>query len=477
MGIISQTLGEILDIPNYQLFFPHEIMNYERLQSLIVNNFYNREIAYDTVDYFRMKLNYYLEINADRYNKMLSSERVTFDPFMSDYSEQYATSNRNESIGHAERERETIDNTVDTVSGRTNTHNENTKSTTDVVSGLVKDTTLDTKMLSNTNDVNEQTGQENSKTDTTGRSETNETENTVTDTTGNTKTTQTAETTTDRTSDTTTKRTWNNNQTARDWSEKGNSSGHNLDVNSDTPMSMLFNTPNHYYGTGTAGDYGVASGDGYIPYMEEDINAMESSPRSINGGETPWYNYATSAGNRIGKDNYAKSGDETYSRSGDENTSQNTVENETQHSTSNGNVDSTENQTSKVTGNSVTDNSSNMVAEVSTKENAERNINTNETEEQKGNTTQNAKSNTVFVSDKTSGDQTDTKTNETGNREGKRNKTFKEKTHSTDKTRVTRSGRTNRSPSKLLLEYRETLTYSADLFMMGELEKCFLQIY
>ena len=101
MGLYSQTLGEILEIPNYTLFFPHEILNYDRLQNLIVSKFYNREIAYDTVDYFRMKLNYCLEINASRYNKMLSSEYVQTDPFMTDYIETSIKANRedNERMG------------------------------------------------------------------------------------------------------------------------------------------------------------------------------------------------------------------------------------------------------------------------------------------------------------------------------------------------------------------------------------------
>ena len=40
-----------------------------------------------------------------------------------------------------------------------------------------------------------------------------------------------------------------------------------------------------------------------------------------------------------------------------------------------------------------------------------------------------------------------------------------------------RKGRTMRSPSKLLDEYRQTLTFNADLWLFGELEPLFMQLF
>ena len=51
----------------------------------------------------------------------------------------------------------------------------------------------------------------------------------------------------------------------------------------------------------------------------------------------------------------------------------------------------------------------------------------------------------------------------------------KEKSDSS--TKAVRKGRTMRSPSQLLAEYRKTLTFNADLWLLSELTPLFLELY
>lgn len=477
MGLYSQTLGEILEIPNYTLFFPHEILNYDRLQNLIVSKFYNREIAYDTVDYFRMKLNYYLEINASRYNKMLSSEYVQTDPFMTDYIETSIKANREDN----ERMGEGIAESSVTNSGRVSfgitTGDETNRTRTDANDknrgnkGTVKEgkeTTASTKDKwtegeKETRDqiigTNEYVDQYVDRTDKTYQD------------TNNTNTVAHKETEDVLDRDTTDK------QTARDWTEKGNRKTHNLDVNSDTPMSMLFNTPNHYYGTGTAAEYGKAGSGEYVPFMEQDIDSMESKSREINGGETPWYNYATSAGNRIGSDKYDRSGNETYTRAGTDDSTRNTVSDETGNTRYDGHGTEGVNYTRNIThdGGDTKDGTKNETSIGHESDTENSNKNENDTEYTQTNETLDSIEN--FGAIKRNSGTTHGRESSRSNSGRSKSRQYEKGYGSTNETKSVRKGRLNKSPSKLMLEYRETLTYSADLFMLGELERCFIQIY
>lgn len=477
MGIISQTLGEILDIPGYEVFLPHDIIEYDRLKCLIVNKYYNREIAYDTVDYFRMKLNYQLEINAERYNKMLASERVQYDPFMTDYihtdtvgEEQDNTRfNRSMETDFGESVDFTGNNLKDLTEGfkqvtegkaekdRVTLANKNSQS--DMVEGITTDMTDD--YIDHEQSGEDLNATQNGETHANGSySDHNETDGNL-----------------NRTVNENYDRSGHDNQTARNWKENGDNKSHRLNVSSDTPMSMLFNTPNHYYGTGTASDSGVASGGVYTPYKESDISTIDSSSRQINGGDTPWFNYASAAGNQIGDEHYGKSGSETYNRDHDETGNKSTETEETTNETSNANGTTKDDGTSRDVIESKTVGTRDLTHSKRGKDITDRDQATTTSSQEEGelNENESTKTNQYYDKDGT------IRGIENNQKETNREENTKEKYHKNNSRRNTdhsvRSGRTNRSPAKLIMEYREAITYNADLFMIGQLESCFLQIF
>lgn len=477
MGQISPTLAELLEIPNWTPFWEHNILNYEHLKEMIIQKFYLREIAYDTPDYFRVKLNYVLEVNAPIYNKMLASEYVDINPFVTDYheetfesttsgSENYADTSGLNKVKQGGVRSGSSSKAVDNSEGKSNVTNNDAKASVNYNANLfssAENTFQDEKDQSNKTHDETKTG----KKDYTLGKTWNETINYTDDTN------QTVDTTSERDID----RNTNSNQTARDWTEKGNSKAHNLDVNSDTPQSMLFNTPNHYMGTGTADDYGIASGNGYTPYLEEDIDRLDVEPRSINGGDTPWFNYASSANNRLGHDNYSRSGTETYARNQTDVTNDDLTKNEELQKTlvhdsdRKGTSNDTFNQNTTDTDNYTEDETINRESVGSTGYDSNEHGSQTYQENLLGNKDSRDARETI----KRSANRAHSDTWESeGNQAAKK---YNRGTSGNVKNMRKIEGRSFKSPSALLNEYRATLTYSADLYMLDKLEACFLQIF
>lgn len=477
MGTISKTLSEVLEIPGYNLFLPHDILEYDHLQFMICQKFYNREISYDTVDYFRYRLNYYLELNAPRYNKLLESELVDFDPFMSDYRERSvgeqvkSSSQTGESMSQGKSSGRRTSNRThfkdnELYEGKENQTNFENTVGTDVAGRLnsTAENAASDREFTEHKDYTEH--KEHSKQNITDR-----------DYTEHKTSNETTDHTIDRTNDRTIDRKSDRSQTSREWTERGSSKGHNIDVNSDTPQAMLFNTPNHYYGTGTADEMGIVSGDVYTPYLEDDIEALDTQPRAINGGDTPWFNYASSAGNRLAHDNYDRSGTEKYAVNQADHDTDNYVFNETGNKSvdytedkqGTEDITETEGYNEDISGNhDIKDNESKLESKT-----------TNTNEHEKSDSTETRK----------------------GMRDGRnaheknidRHNWFAERDSRTEQMvtgrsaettadnhrdiRETYRGRFNRSPSKLLDEYRSTVLFSADEYMLSQLEACFLQVF
>ncbi len=478
---MPKTLGEIAEIPGYKLFLDHDIDHYEHLQSLFYNLFWNLESAYETVDYFRMRLNYYLGVHAPIYNKMIASEFVEIDPFMTDY-----------------RERETYENRAGSVNTSSTEHmNAQKGETGSVVNGYrdIERYSGKDNQVSEDNEIGLQvSGRLNSKADnlqTDREYEENVTRNEheienrdLTKDVGYTEHKESNENTDhtiSRYTDQNTDRNIDAHQTGRDWTERGTSKAHNLGVDSDTPQAMLFNTPNHYYGTGTADDAGAVrtgqNGDYYEHYLEGDITALDSANRKINGGDTPWFNYASGASNNLSHDNYERSGTETYSRDQQENVNTTTDFEES----GNRNTDYTHDIKSDehTAEHEMTDTETNEIINTKQGERTLESRATNENEHSMENKTASANA-------QTTGRNAHRKLNvgssirDTSNSTDARQQTYgSQQEASSVQTgyKEVFKGRTQRSPAQLLRQYRDTLTYSADLYMLDQLERCFLQIF
>lgn len=482
VGQITKTLGEILEIPNYDLFLPHNIDHYERLKALIINRFFNREIAYDTTDYFRMRLNYYLEVNAPVYNKMLASEYVEFNPFQTEYIEESQNTSSDTTEGLMEGI--TAYDEKSQQSGMTNTRNNKEgyqgKSLAAVVNNQVS-TDLNASLLSES--VNEsgdkETGEHKDYQETLDSVIDSNTEDKFHETK---RVDYTSTRDTNQTDDRTTNKTDHKNQTGRQWNEQGNSNVHNLNVDSNTPQMMLFNVPNHYYGTGTPHNYGPVVTDehgnqSYGEYLEGDLNALETEPREIDGGDTPWYNYATTAGNTLGHDSYQKSGNETYQISGDANidddltreivyNQSDTTDTETN---STRNIEKTDTRNDDTKGeHTITGNESTLFSRASNVN--EHNKSDRIVQSNQQNDSKNEYAKAADLLSKTSA------VLNAQERNDKNRNLFRGISNESTSNRM-RTGRTGKSPSQLLLDYRETVTYSADQFMLGELENVFLQLF
>lgn len=453
MGEISFNLHELMSLPGFSLFDENVINKYifaDDLRNKITEHFYMREIAYDTPDYFKLKFNTKLNVLSDNYNKMLQSQLIELDPFITEYME---------STDKAHRDLDTT--LIENVSGKRNTQRN----------------TGNTYRTNGTESYN-RSGTEGHQKDNTGvmvngklySEATNEDVDELTnkDVTKNVDTDYTEEKTTNKTTDSTTKEDnkGTDGQTGRNWTEKGSSQAHNLDVHSDTPQAMLFNEPNHYYGTGRAHDYGVVTTDSegnqtYQHYPETEPNSIDTHSYQIGGGDTPWFNYASAADNKSGHDSYDKSGTETYSKNSTEDKTKTTNE--------------TSDTTEETTGNKTED--TKETEDISVKRETGFAKNTSE------NIKQDDKQQETFTGDTTEQFERNTSNDYHSNVksdfvEGKNDKTdtkSKEREH-TGSTQF-RKGRSGKSPSELLKDYRETLQFNADLWLFTQLEPLFLGIF
>lgn len=514
MGEITLTLQEVIHLPNLNLFEPHNYIDYPHVQRMIVEHYIDREIAYETADLFKLKLNHYLDIFESNYNRMLKAQLIDIDPFVTEY----IVSDVENSIKHHADEKNASnsarDNSLKSFNANTGAYSENyvDTSTVDHKKDSVS-TGVTGKLQSEATNTtgNETIGTTSSETSKTTKDDAiNKTIDTTLDKieSETKKITRTQNETTDYSenkeiNDTTNKTkkedvTSTDNQTGREWKENGSTEGHRLGVASDTPQAMLFNEPNHYYGTGRAHDYGVVKQDAegndyYQHYPETEPSEIDSGSYTIGSGDTPWFNYASAASNSTGHDSYAKNGSETYNRSGTSvtNTTENSTTDKTEDTTGNKEVElnETENtntdKTTKETTNTAENSKENEITDFtsskteSTNKDNQESVARNLNEHTKEDTTQGEiySENGTDKYDKTGNTTSDSTKNQKVNEliDSIETKAKKEKTNSNTKT--VRKGRSMRSPAQLLAEYRTTLTFNADAWLLGELTPLFLELY
>ena len=449
MAEYTMTLKEIVEHSKSPLINPTTLIyDKEHLETNLINHFLFREIAFSTPEKFIWKLNAYISERANSYNKMFTSQLIEIDPFVTDYIVQ--SNSGNQKVQETKSDKQSQYNKRDSVyTSDTSSDSKENYSDTDENKHYKENSGVETKAKLNSESENK-----------------NNREDKKTSLTHNETTTENTDTNTNITEDIDKSRIndYTHNQTARNWTENGNSSGHKLDVHSDTPQAMLFNTPPHYTGTGRMGLEGqTSSPSSEYPqhYTESDPNSIDSASLNFNGGDSPWFNYASNANNQIGHDSYNKNGTETFNQSDNtkETSNEGTNREEETNKTTKGTNNFTENGTSEINGSD------------------SRSLNANEHTKGDTKNQENYKEASASSYDKTSNnigkraDNTFT-TNDTATVR-KQDNAQETKTNNES----VRKGRTMRSPSQLLAEYRETMTFNADLWLYGELEPLFMQLY
>lgn len=443
MAQYTMTLQEVLqEIPTPLINPDILIYDKEHLEKSLINHFLFREIAFNTPEQFKWKLNAYIAERAQSYNKMFTSQLIEIDPFVTDYIVQ--------SNSGSQKFHETKDDKQTQFNKRDSNYS----------SDLSSDSTENYKDTDEAKHYKENTGVElkaklNSESENKNIRQDKETSLSHDETT-----TETKEKTTDTTESATGNKDYTHNQTARGWTEKGSSSGHNLDVHSNTPQAMLFNTPPTFAGTGRMGSEGKdLNTENPKHFAESDPSSFDSAAYTFNSGDSPWFNYATDADNKIGHDSYSKEGTETFSQADNTTETNNKTSNESSNEDISGTKNYTENGTENVSGSDSRSLNANEHFKGDTK--SQENI-----KETTSSTADTVKANTTKRVDNT---------NVTADTASSRNQHNTQEKSTSDES--VRKGRTMRSPSKLLDEYRQTLTFNADLWLFGELEPLFMQLF
>lgn len=443
MAQYTMTLQEVLqEIPTPLINPDILIYDKEHLEKSLINHFLFREIAFNTPEQFKWKLNAYLAERAQSYNKMFTSQLIEIDPFVTDYIVQ--SNSGSQKFHETKDDKQTQFNKRDS-NYSSDLSSDSTENYTDSDEAKhYKENTgveLKAKLSSESENKNNRQDKETSLSHDETTTETKE------------KTTETTETATDS-------KDYTHNQTARGWTEKGSSSGHNLDVHSNTPQAMLFNTPPTFAGTGRMGSEGKdLNAENPKHFAESDPSSFDSAAYTFNSGDSPWFNYATDADNKIGHDSYSKEGTETFSQA-DTTTETN---NKTSNESSNEDISGTKNYAEEGTENVSGSDSRSLNANEHFKGDTKSQENIKETTSSTADT---VKANTTKRVDNT---------NVTSDTASNRNQHNTQEKSTSDES--VRKGRTMRSPSKLLDEYRQTLTFNADLWLFGELEPLFMQLF
>lgn len=422
------------------------IYDKEHLEKGIINHFLFREIAFNTPQQFRWKLNAYISERANSYNKMFTSQLIEIDPFVTDYIVQNNSSNQ--SIKETKEDNQSQFNTRDsTYTSDLSSDSTENYSDTDETKHYKENTGVEVtaKLNSESENKNNRSDKATSLTHKEKTSDTTTIDKSASETVSENGQTDSTHT-----------------QSARQWTEKGNSSGHNLDVHSDTPQAMLFNTPPHYTGTGRQDSEGKNLGTAQAQhYTESDPAQIDSGSYELNSGDSPWFNYATNADNKIAHDSYSKEGTETFSQADNstETHSKSTESNSNEEKESSGTKDYTETGTENESGSDSRSLNANEHTKGDTK--AQENF------KEQGASSYDTKSNNTTKR----ADNTNVKQDVASNRkQNNKHDTV------TDGSSV-RKGRTMRSPSQLLNEYRSTMTFNADLWLFSELEPLFMQLF
>lgn len=452
MATYTMTLRELETIQGMNLFEPHDYVDYPHVVSLIRDEFGEQEIAFPAPDMFKRKLNHQLGLLCGNYNKMLRSQLIEIDPFVTEY---IMTEGRDSTRSHEGEHRDTENTLNRDVNMDTATKSTGNETYAGATSGEHSKQNADTEVKGILRSEAENIDKETTRDLSTNTNEkTNYSESVVED--NHKEVTGTSE---KQTTD---------NQTGRQWTEKGNSQGHNLDVHSDMPQNLLFNNPNALYGTGREHAEGRiltdAEGNQYVAdFPETDPNTFDTAtlePQSASE-DSPWYNYATTADNKTGHDTYNKEGTETYQKSGSDNTSttEDTQENNQKDTDGNKTVDTTHTE------------------DETTHEASGRALNTNE--HSKGDAYHDEAYKEQGTDNHTTDSTSDSRTfASTGSKQDVFEREHRHVNRADDRdTHSTMKGRRMASPSKLLAEYRTTLTFNCDLWLLGELEPLFMQLF
>ncbi len=495
----TMTLDEVLE--QYPVFKPQPIVGYDELIPEICDQFGQREINYETPQLFIRKLNHKLKILAPNYNKMVASEMIEFEPLITDFMTTDTVRDFNEHTV-ANLNRDTTGKNVNQDTFRGNTRKEDTTAENETVAG--KQDEIQAKLIKNllSKNLREESSKESNESThafEVGAEEgtSKETDNTVyEETTGSSRkynenvtgsevTNQTVDTDSTTKEDSTTK----NNQTGGDWTERGSDRRHGLDVNSDTPNAMLFNQPPNVavYGTGRSHYEGQVEGDGVNDFPE--AANIDRASYDMGSDDSPWFNYATGANNTIGHSTYDKSGTQTYNRdstgntttTGDKTEATDKTVDTTKDTEGKESIDGIKNSNEDVTKDIKTtkDYTKENTGESGTVENANRGQAENSIEDGKEDAlNKQTFANTAFKQNLGVSVGADNRQTDTYKEYKEKEKNDNEiKTNNDDREKVVRRGRTMRSPSALLQEYRETLTYNARMWLFSELDSCFLQVY
>lgn len=497
------TYEEVCSIPNYELFEPDlGLWNEEHVKRLIYNAYRYKEIEFDTPDRFKNRLNHYLRLRAKVYNDKWKAAFLEFDPLVTDYIDE-----RVNEISIV-KEKNVNDAMTDTFSKNTGlseskqTGGNNWSETGGEKNLKNKADTMMKGTLFSSAENQETDGEVNvtegikTSADKTGTGEKHRTDDTtiterVRDT-GNKDYTKQTVSNEDYASFENTDKNGTENQTEGNWTEKGVSDGHKLNVSSDTPVPMLFNQPAHIYGTGRTGIKGKvktdANGNQYLEdFYESDPKQFDFSAYDVGSGESPWFNYASGADNNISQDSYDKSGTNTYKRDSSEVGNKNivgdrdaNVNEEYEESHANTKTtdrddllqsDETSKETSSETGSKDTTND--KVEHVSDS----KTVNTDEDVKQdefsvESNIGATTKTHTADVS-------TDGRVHNYGDSESNtrtKDKSKRDERSSNDVSRV-KKGRSFKSPSALMAEYRNLLTFNPDEWLLAEIRPLFSDLY
>ena len=118
----NKTIDEKLDYARSYLFdFNYPIIDEttkKRIEIAILKHYYYREIAFETVGMFKIKLNDRLNLIMNRYNALYQKQDLTLSPYVNSYLKEYGDSNGNSS---------------------SNTNNEDWQTTSDTPSGILND--------------------------------------------------------------------------------------------------------------------------------------------------------------------------------------------------------------------------------------------------------------------------------------------------------------------------------------------------
>lgn len=118
----NKTIDEKLDYARSYLFdFNYPIIDEttkKRIEIAILKHYYYREIAFETVGMFKIKLNDRLNLIMNRYNALYQKQDLTLSPYVNSYLKEYGDSNGNSS---------------------SNTNNEDWQTTSDTPQGILND--------------------------------------------------------------------------------------------------------------------------------------------------------------------------------------------------------------------------------------------------------------------------------------------------------------------------------------------------